>query len=81
MTVAKLSLSFDADLADQLREEARRAGRSVSSLAAELTADGLRHRALREAIQQYEAEHGVITEQEMKQARTVAKTRHYGPSS
>lgn len=78
MPVAKLPLSFDADLAEQARMAARRVGRSVSSLIAQMTAEGLRRRALREAVESYEAEEGAITGAEAQIAWSTRRARHYG---
>ena len=79
MAAVKLSLSFDAELASLARQAADQEGRSVSSLVAELTAQGLRRRALREAIKAYEDEHGEITAEEMDAARRGVRSTAVGP--
>lgn len=79
MPVTKLSISLDEQLAEALRERARRSGRSVSALTSELVADGLRNAALDDAFAAFEAEHGVVTEQMLREVRDRHPTRHYGP--
>ena len=79
MAVTKLSLSFEEELAARTREAARTDGRSVSSLVAELTADGLRRRALQAATRSYEDEEGKITTEEMTAARSGWTSWPAGP--
>lgn len=78
MAATKLSLSFDEELARDTRAVAQQEGRSLSSLVAELTAEGLRRRALRDAIAAYEDEHGVISDAEMASVRAQVRTTHHG---
>ena len=69
MAVEKLSISFEPELAHQLREEARSSGRSVSALVAEAVERNLRLARGRRLIAEWEAEHGPITEAELEEVR------------
>ena len=63
---AKLAISFTPDLAGDVRRAARRAtDGNVSAWLAEAARQRLRHEALSEAIDTYEAEHGEITDEEL----------------
>lgn len=79
MKVDKLSVSFDPDLGDSVRDAARRAGRSLSGWLAEAAADKLRSDALADLLRDWEAEHGPLTEEELARAaaelRAPAQTR------
>ncbi len=81
MAVTKLSVSLDENLATQVRERARLAGRSVSAIVSEAVADGLRREALRDAIAEWEAEHGVITEEMIDEVRAGLVSWTYVPDA
>jgi hypothetical protein len=66
--VDKLSVSFEPDLGDAVRSAAARAGRPVSSWLAEAAASKLRAEALADFLDDWEAEHGVLTAQEVARA-------------
>lgn len=77
--VAKLSVSFPHDLADEARSAASDAGMTMSAWLAESVRRTLRRRAAVAALDAYEAEHGVITEKELAAqgapVRTVGRRR------
>jgi len=68
MKVDKLSVSFEPDLGDAVRSAAAQAGKPVSSWLAEAAASKLRAEALAEFLSHWEAEHGVLTAQEVARA-------------
>ncbi|MSP21830.1 MAG: hypothetical protein EXR66_02240 [Dehalococcoidia bacterium] len=69
MKVDKLSISLDAELGDEVRAAARKAGKGVSAWLAEAAAAKLRSEALREFLDEWQAEHGPITPEELARAR------------
>jgi hypothetical protein len=66
--VDKLSISFDPELGDAVRSAAAQAGKPLSSRLAEAAASKLRAEALAEFLDGWEAEHGVLTTQELARA-------------
>jgi hypothetical protein len=68
MKVDKLSISFDPDLGAAVRSAAAQAGQPVSSWLAEAAASKLRAEALAEFLAGWEAEHGVLTAEEVARA-------------
>jgi hypothetical protein len=68
MKVDKLSISFEPDLGDAVRSAAAKAGRPVSSWLAEAAASKLRAEALADFLDGWEAEHGVLTAEEVSRA-------------
>jgi hypothetical protein len=68
MKVDKLSVSFEPDLGDAVRSAAAQAGKPVSSWLAEAAASKLRAEALAEFLDGWEAEHGVLTADEISRA-------------
>ncbi len=68
MNVDKMSISLEADLGDAVRSAARRSGRGLSSWLAEAAADKLRAEALRDYLDDWEAEHGAFTAAELAAA-------------
>jgi hypothetical protein len=66
--VDKLSVSFDADLGDEVRSAAERAGKPVSSWLAEAAAAKLRSEALAEFLANWEREHGALSAEEIAEA-------------
>jgi hypothetical protein len=64
----KLSVSFEADLGDAVRTAARRSGRSLSGWLAEAATARLRAEALAEFLDDWEAEHGELTAEELAKA-------------
>jgi predicted transcriptional regulator len=66
VTVTKLSISLDDELARRLRDEADIEDVSVSALVADCVKDRLRHLALVRAVLAYEEEHGAFTDEELE---------------
>jgi hypothetical protein len=66
--VDKLSVSFDPDLGDAVRSAAAQAGKPISSWLAEAAASKLRAEALTDFLTGWEAEHGVLTAEEIARA-------------
>ncbi|HEX9775766.1 MAG TPA: hypothetical protein VGB83_09325 [Actinomycetota bacterium] len=69
MAVEKMSLSFPKSLARTIRREAKRAGMTASAWVARAVEQEARFAAQREAIEDYEAEHGEITEEDLERVR------------
>lgn len=65
----KVSLTVDERVLDGMKDEAKRSGRTLSAEITEALARELRRRRLGELIAEYEAEHGVITADEMAAIR------------
>ncbi len=70
MKVDKLSVSFDPDLGDAVRSAARQSGGGVSGWLADAAASKLRTEALSDFLDAWEAEHGVLTADELRKAAT-----------
>jgi hypothetical protein len=68
MKVYKLSVSFDPELGDAVRDAADRAGQRLSSWLAEAAAAKLRADALADFLASWEAEHGSLTPEELAAA-------------
>jgi hypothetical protein len=68
MKVDKLSVSFDPDLGDAVRAAAKRSGRGLSGWLADAAAARLRAEALADFLDDWEAEHGTLTPQELAAA-------------
>ena len=66
--VDKLSISFEPELGDAVRSAAAQAGKPVSAWLAEAAASKLRAEALAEFLARWEAEHGVLTAEEIARA-------------
>src|ERR1039457_847724 len=66
--VDKLSISFDPELGDAVRSAAAQAGKPLSAWLAEAAASKLRAEALAEFLAGWEAEHGVLTPEEIARA-------------
>lgn len=71
MNVDRISITMDPKLGAAARKAAKRAGMSLSAWIAVATADRVRNEALGHAIDQWEAEHGALTPDELA---TAAKT-------
>ena len=63
--VDKLSVSFDADLGDAVRDAAKRGGRGLSGWLAEAAEAKLRSEALGDFLDGWEAEHGVLSSDQL----------------
>ena len=68
MKVEKLSISFDPELGDAVRSAAAQAGKPVSSWLAEAASSKLRAEALAEFLTRWQADHGVLTAEEIARA-------------
>lgn len=68
MKVDKLSVSFAPDLGDAVRAAAQRSGGGVSGWLAEAASARLRTDALAEFLDNWEAEHGQLTADELAKA-------------
>jgi hypothetical protein len=68
MKVDKLSISFDPELGDAVRSAAAQAGKPVSAWLAEAAASKLRAEALADFLTGWEAEHGVLSADEVARA-------------
>ncbi len=64
-----MSISMDAEIAAQVREAALRAGVPLSAWMADAARAKLRHESLAAFLDEYQAEHGAFTEEELEQAR------------
>lgn len=64
-----MSVSFDADLGDEIRASAKQSGRGLSGWLAEAAVEKLRREAFDEFFAAWEAEHGAITPEELAAAR------------
>lgn len=63
----KISVTVDPGVLAAVQKEAKRAGRTLSAEVTAALARDLRRRQLQALIEEYEAEHGVITEDELVQ--------------
>lgn len=76
MAAEKYSASMDDELLGQARRAAEREGVSLSSWLARAAAHQIRLRALEETVEEWEAEHGAITAEELDAVeRKIASAR------
>lgn len=68
MKVDKLSVSFDPDLGNAVRAAAARSGRGLSRWLAEAAAARLRAEALASFLDDWEAENGALSAEELARA-------------
>ncbi len=68
MKVDKLSVSFHPDLGDAVRAAAKRSGGGLSRWLADAATARLRAEALGEFLDEWEAEHGKLTPDELARA-------------
>ena len=68
MKVEKLSISFEAQLGDDVRNAATKAGKAVSSWLAEAAVAKLRADALEEFLDLWEKKHGPFSADELSRA-------------
>jgi hypothetical protein len=76
MTVARLAVSFDPELARAVRKAAGK--ESTSSWLAEAARRRLRSEGLLRAVREWEGEHGEITEAELRAAARKQRARRRG---
>ena len=74
MSVEKLSISLDANLAATVRAAAAEEGVSVSTWLARAAEAKARQRHLREALDEFAAEHGALTDADIDRLITDART-------
>jgi hypothetical protein len=77
--VDKLSVSFDPDLGDAVRDAAKRGGRGLSGWLAEAAEAKLRSEALGDFLDGWEAEHGALSSDQL--AAAAAELRLDPPPS
>lgn len=70
MAVQKLSVSVESALAQRMRAAADATGQSLSSFVAEAVEQRLRLEAARELLEEWESQHGAITDLEREQVRS-----------
>lgn len=68
MKVDKVSVSFPADLGDAIRVAADQSGQSLSAWLGAAAQAKLRSEALRAALEEYQADHGALTAEELARA-------------
>ena len=73
MKVDKLSVSFDPDLGDAVRGAAKRQGTGLSGWLAEAAQAKLRSEALGDFLDGWEAEHGVLSTDQLAAAATALR--------
>lgn len=71
MGVEKMSVSFELELGEAIRNSARAAGQSASAWLAQAARDRLRLDALEDAVAAWEHEHGALTEAEVARAEAT----------
>lgn len=77
MTVEKISISLDGPLGAAIRAAAREAGQPVSAWVAEAAQAKLRSVALRQFLDEWQAENGAFTEAELEAAeRRLGYRKH-----
>jgi hypothetical protein len=70
MKVDKISISFDAELGDEVRNAAKKAGVGLSAWLADAAAAKLRAIALGEFLDRWERKHGPLAPDELVRAET-----------
>lgn len=68
MNVDRISITMDPQLGAAARKAAKRAGISLSAWLTRAAADRIRNEALGRALDQWEAEHGALTADELAAA-------------
>jgi hypothetical protein len=68
MRVDKMSVSFDPDLGQEIRDAAKKNEMSISGWLAEAARARIRNEALGELLDDWQAEHGAFTDEEIRQA-------------
>ena len=75
MTAKKLSVSFDAELADAIRDAAMEEGVSISTWLASAAAAKARRRNLRAALDEVAAEDGALSDSDIDELIAAARER------
>jgi hypothetical protein len=68
VAVEKMSISMDAELAEAIRQAAEDDGLSVSAWIARQVDRTIRMRRLDQLLEEYQAEHGAFTDEELREA-------------
>lgn len=68
MKVDKMSISLDPDLGDEVRSAARESGKPLSAWIAEAAAAKLRSEALSKLLEEWQNEHGPLSDEEIRKA-------------
>ena len=72
----KISISFEAELGDEVRAAALKTGKGLSSWLAEAAAAKLRAEALAEFLDSWESKHGPLTATELRRAESELGVRN-----
>jgi hypothetical protein len=67
----KISLTVDEGVLREVESDAKRSGRTLSAHVTDALARDLRRRRLQALLEEYEAEHGAITDHELAEVRTA----------
>lgn len=67
----KISLTVDEGVLREVESDARRSGRTLSAHITDALARDLRRRRLQALLEEYEAEHGPITDEELAEIRSA----------
>lgn len=81
MKVDKMSISLEAQLGEEVRASARRSGQGLSSWLASAAAARLRAEALTGFLDDWEADHGELTQDEIACAEIELGLRPAEPAS
>jgi hypothetical protein len=65
----KISVTVDEHVLREVEKDARRSGRTLSAHITDALARDLRRERLRALLEDYEAEHGAITQEELAEVR------------
>jgi hypothetical protein len=71
MTVERLTVSIESDLATAVREAAEADDQNVSAWLADAARRQLANRGLREVVAYWEREHGAFSDEELASARAL----------
>ena len=74
MSVERLTVSLESELADAVREAANAESLNVSAWMAQAARRELSSRGLRDVIAEWEAVHGSFTEEELASARRTLRS-------
>ncbi|MEX2228155.1 MAG: hypothetical protein WEB13_00820 [Dehalococcoidia bacterium] len=80
MSVDKLSISFDAELGNDVRNAARQSGRGLSAWLADAARAKLRADSFAAFLADWEREHGALTPEELSRAEAELGLRSEAPS-
>jgi hypothetical protein len=81
MKADKITVSFAAQLGDEVRKSARKTGKSLSAWLAEAAEAKLRNEALGEWLDEWERRHGPLTAEQIAQAEEELGFRSRNPAA